>query len=481
MLRAIIVAAYCCFLSFAAQAQSLSSISQTAAPTGVRNVKLTANLSSLGSTISSNFVGISGEVGDFVNGFYQGTSGQWTSNGFTGNAASYISLVNLLGSAGEFRLGGGSSNVGTAPNITSGMSTSLNSFLGGLGGNWKLIYGLDLNAANSAAAATTAGNLATAVGTANVTFQFGNEPSLNGFTSATYTTAWNSYYTAVSGAVAGVKVAAVDDIINPGWGSVPTVVAGLTPGLAGMSFVSEHWYAFCSGVFASPVPIYLLSQIQMQQFASGGFSGSIGQYLVNTQAYGTTPQRMTETNSLCSRGQAGMSDRLMAAAWFINTAIVLANQGWAGMNVHSVWTGGIGVYNPMLITADNNFTATPIFYGMYLFSKIQGQQIAALAFSNAVSNIAGIATVGGGGDANILAVNNDVSNPVLITPDQSTNWSTANVLRVKGNAGCSEANPTIGGASIGESGAWSGAAFALSKGQSVTLGPCEAALIQIQP
>jgi hypothetical protein len=470
-------------LSGGVHAQSINWVGGGQAAQG-HSLSVTANLSSLGATIPSSFIGFSADTTDFINGFYQGTTGSWSSAGFTGNAASFISLAQLvLGSGCTFRLGGSDSDAGTPPTVTSGMANNLNSFLGAIGCP-TLIYGLDLVANNSAAAATTAGTLATAIGTANVVFQFGNEPSLESITAANYVTRWNAYYTAVTGTVGGAKLAATDDIINPGWGSVPTVISQLTPGLAGLTMVTEHWYPFCNGMFSSPVPAILLSQIQMQQFTTGGLSpGSTGQYLINTQAYGATPQRMTETNSICSRGQAGMSDRMMASAWFINTAIVLANQGWAGMNPFQVWFGGIGNYNPTVITADNNFAPSPVFYGMFLFAKIQGQQTAALAYANSGTNIVGIATKGGNGNANILVVNNDVLNPVSVKPDQSSAWTTAKVLLVNdsdGN-GCASSVPFVGGAAIGESGAWTGGPTTINSGASVTIPPCGAALIQIQP
>lgn len=449
-----------------------------------RSAAINANVAGAGLTIPSNFVGISGEVGDFTAGFYQGISGSWTSNGFTGNAASYISLVGLLGAAGSFRLGGGSSDAGTAPAISAGMATNINSFLGGLGASWKLIYGLDLVANDTATAATTAANLATAVGVNNVVFQFGNEPSINGFTSAQYITRWNAYYTAVTGSVASAKVGSVDDIINIGWGVVPTVVASLTPAVAGMSFISQHWYSFCNGTWPSAVPAILLQSAISNQLGNNlfGAANNGAGYLSNDGATGATPQRMSETNSICSRGQLGMSDRLMAATWFINVAATLASQGWAGMNIHSVWTGGIGAYNPVLITADQNFTATPVFYGMFLFSKIQGQQIVPSSVGGN-ANVQAIATKGANGNANIIAVNNDVNNPVTVTPTQSAAWTTANVLMVKDNDGngCGSASPVVGGQPIGESGAWSGTPFSIANGGSISIPPCGAALIQIQP
>lgn len=442
------------------------------------SVTVSANVAGSGVTIPADFVGISAETGDFTAGFYQGTTGNWTSNGFTGTAASYINTLKLLGSHGVFRIGGGSSDAATAPTITAGMSTNLNSFLAALGANWTLIYGLDLIANDTTAAATTATNIATAVGVANVIFSFGNEPGLNGFTTATYATRWNSYWTAVSGAVTNVKVAAIDDVINPGWGSQPTVIAALTPGLAGLTEVSEHWYIMCRDTFTSPVPSILIGEVYQEQFAAMSAS-NLGQYLINTFSYGAKPQRMTETNTICARGQSGMSDRLVAATWFLNSAMVLANYGWAGINIHSVWWGGLGIYNPIQIAADGNFIAAPIFYGMYLFSRIEGEQIIPSSVGGK-GNVAAIATLGAGGNANIIAVNNDVSNSVMVTPGQSAAWSTATVLSLSGT-GCSDASPTLGGQSIGESGAWTGTTTTIGNGASISIPPCGAALIKIQP
>lgn len=474
-------------LVFGCQAQQGLPAGQlaNAGPPPARAASISVNIGGSGLTIPTNFVGLSGEVGDFTAGFYQGNSGQWTSNGTTGNAASYISVINLLGPNGVFRLGGGSSDAVTAPTITSGMASNLDTFLSALGNGWTLIYGLDLIANDTVTAATTAINLAAAVGVSNVVLQFGNEPSINGFTAAAYTTRWNSYYTAVTGVVSSPKVAAVDDIINIGWGVVPTVIAGLTPGLSGMSFVSQHWYSFCNGTWSGSVPSIMISSIYQNRYGAGIFGGANAGagFLSNQGKTGAITQRMSETNTICDRGQAGMSDRLMASTWVLDMALVLASNGWAGINLHSVWWGGsTGVYNVTAVQPDLNFAPTPVFYGMLLFSKIEGEQIVPSAVGGN-ANVAAIATKGANGNANIIAVNNDVTNASSVTVDQSSAWTTATVLQIKGGVGqgCADPSPTIGGQAIGESGVWSGAPFTIRKGTAVALGPCESVLISVQP
>ena len=194
---------------------------------------------------------------------------------------------------------------------------------------------------------------------------------------------------------------------------------------------------------------------------------------------------ITESFKGASGGLVGVSDRLAAAAWYVNEAIVFANIGWSGINTHNA-NQSISIpndpYDPVVQQVDGNFGPGPIFYGMYLFSKIEGQQTAAVAVGGN-ANVNAIATKGGNGNANILVVNNDANGPVAVTPAQSSAWTTANVLKLSTSDGanCTSANPTVGGQPIGEGGTWTGAPYSIANGASVTLNPCEAALIQIQP
>lgn len=70
-----------------------------------------------------------------------------------------------------------------------------------------------------------------------------------------------------------------------------------------------------------------------------------------------------------------------------------------------------------------------------------------------------------------------------ITPTQINFWTTANVLKISTSDGnnCTSGNPTIGGQPIGKSGLWAGSPSSINNGQSISLQPCEAALIQILP
>ena len=444
---------------------------------GPRSVTLTANLAATGYTVPADFVGYSFELTGLVPGNYLTGSG------------SLCSLAGLIGTSGSIRIGGISSDGATPPALTQPIANGLESFRACLGSGWKIIYGLDLVAANSTTAATQAGFLNTASGS-NVIFQFGNEPiDGSNFTVSTYQTAWNAYQTAVTGAVPSAKLAAWDD---GNFGQTQTAINGLTGGLAGLTYVTQHYYnSPCSVAESASVMIGKMI-INTTIPLAAGLSAILQN--VGWATASSIKTRMTESNTICSGGVAGSSDRMMAAAWYLNEAILLANGGYNGVNTHNVFwwpaSGGapiIGTANPntygaLLLSGDGNFYPGSIFYGLYLFSKIEGQQT--ISLSQAGNGfVQSIASKGGGGNANILAVNNDLFNPVVITPAQSSAWTTANVLQIKSpsGAGCTEASPTVGGQAIGESGAWSGAPFSIANGASVTLGPCEAALIQIQP
>lgn len=422
-----------------------------------RVATVAVNLSSLGLTIPTNFVGLSAENQDFINGYYQGA---------TGHAASFIAVANMLGSHGVLRIGGGTADEATSPALTSQMATNLATFVAGLGANWTTIYGLDLFAANSAVAATQAGYLATALGVTKVTFQMGNEPVSSGnFTNSTYETAWNSYYTAISGAVTGALFAAWDDY---SLASTQTIIAALTPGLSGMSYVTQHFYTTHGASATEP---QMLAILQGSTFNTNiGWAGAI-------------PTRMTETNSINLRGVAGMSDRLMSATYILNEMMVLAEEGWNGINVHECYTlaGAACVYNPIAQQLDSNFAPGPIFYGLYLFAQIEGDQIAQSAVGGNGSNVDAIAVAGAGGKAIILVANDDPVSSVSVTPSETVAWSAASVLLLttSDGLGCSSASPLLGGQAMGESGRWGGQPSLISNGQAVSIPPCGAALITI--
>ena len=117
---------------------------------------------------------------------------------------------------------------------------------------------------------------------------------------------------------------------------------------------------------------------------------------------------------------------------------------------------------------------------MLLFSKIEGQKIVNTSLFSA-SSVKAISTKGSSGNANILIVNNDTSYALLAKPDQSNNWSTAEIYVINSSLGCVDTSPALNGYVIGEGGSWAGSPAILNRGSSISIPPCGAALVEIQP
>jgi hypothetical protein len=422
-----------------------------------------ANVSSPGASIPSTFVGISTEVYDLVTlGMFQGT---------TGAAASYIGMMKLLSSNGVFRIGGAIAETVTPPALTQPIANSFASFISATG--WtKVLYTLDLKSNNAATAASQAGFLVTAFGSSSpLIFQFGNEPIASGnFTTSTYPTAWNSYYTSVVAAVPGVQVAADDDFLVS---TTKTTLPNLSVGISGLTEITVHYYPFPAGSFSATNPASTLINSVPNALSTSNL-GSIQSW------HGTTPYVMAESNSLSQQGYNGLSNTMAAATWFLSYGIGLINGGWGEVNIHNNYDSTT-YYNPIVQVDSNNFSASPIFYGMYMLAQIEGQQTLPIAMSNN-NNVAVISTLRTTGKANILISNNNQGSSVTVQPDQSSAWSTAKVLLMTDGAGqgCGDGTVLLGGQAIGNGGAWNGATFNISSGQTITLDPCAAALVQIQ-
>lgn len=423
-----------------------------------------ATTSSPGITIPAGYVGLSVEAQDLISGYFQGNSGTWNS---VASATSFIGLANLLGANGSFRIGGGSCSTSTTPALTQLMVTNLGTFLTALGAGWtKPIYCLDLFANNAALAATQAGYFATTFGAANVSLALNNEPVSSGqYSIATYQTAWNAYYTTINGSVAGAKYSAWDDY---SFGNTQAVINGLTPSVSGLTGVTYHWYN-SNGTLTT----------------ASAFLNSIaafGAWNQNTSWAGSTPQRLSETNSVNFGGIHNISDGLISAAWFINQASTLIPLGYAGVNVHMFFGGesvgkSQGIYNPFVLNGDQNFSPGAIFYGMYLVTKLQGEQLLPLSINS--GSVTGLAALRASGKANFLLVNNSLNSYASVTVSQDVAFTTATQLILSGTS-CSDTAPKLGGFPIGESGVWAGAASTISSGQPTIIPPCGAAFVSVQ-
>jgi hypothetical protein len=304
-------------------------------------------------------------------------------------------------------------------------------------------------------------------GTSRLIFSAGNEGNWN-------LTNFNSFYSAIT-AVYSTAQFELEDCGTCGTSTMEADAAASTPGMAGLALITYHKYP---AAYASPAQFIFDTE---PVFCSGTPVNCLA-----TFASGRV--RVTEMAGISGGGVQGITDRMMASTWFINSAINLANGGYQGVNAFNSNNGSPvyshpAYYSPLIYhSGDSTWWPSPEFYGMILFSKIEGQVTATVTNSGS-GNVNRIATIGPNGNANILVSNSDPGNPVVVTPAQSSSWTTAKVWDVEpaSSQWCFDPNATYGGAQIGESGAWTGAYKTISNGGTVTIQPCGAAVIEIQP
>lgn len=410
------------------------------------SIYISANLASPSSVIPNDFVGFSFETSKLI-----------STNGF-GAASPLIPVINLLGANGTIRIGGLSSDSNPVPALTQSIANNLKSFTDGLGVGWSLIYTLDFSINNSAAAVTQAGYIINAYGVGNVQFQLGNEPN-NYLSAVNYRTRWNDYYSALSTAYPTIRMSGPDADTES---AVQSYTTGLTLSSAQLNRVTSHFYS------TGPAPVAGLTAQSMLAFvASENWS-------LNA-AYAPGQLQNSESNTVWNGGQDGLSNRLVAATWFIYTFQKMIAAGWEAINIHTTDNGCN--YCAFALQGGGGELPMPIFYGMYMVAQIQGQTEVSTTNGNA-GIVPAISTQRAVGKANIL-VTNISANQVYIKPDQSSAWSTASVILLSGTS-CTDANPTLGGQVIGEGGSWSGVPFTINSGDLVSIPACGAALVQIQ-
>jgi hypothetical protein len=447
--------------------------SKTASAQGTMGA-VVADVYSAGATIPPVFVGFSSETRDVIQ------RDVITHDGiFTPNNQSLISLLRLLGPNGVWRIGGNASDTEPAPLLTPQIASDASRFISSVGPGWNTIYGLDgrikISSINDPSAVTIAVEQAryilNAFPSGSIAFQIGNEPDdpklWDGGTMDNWLSIFKSYYDALTNTYSGLQFGGPDTDLSRIWWSGQTDLGN------GFTYRTGHKYLGCS--------------------SDGPFT--LDQVLNNASVAGTTyfGATISEFGIICEGGIPGITDRLIAATYYLKLAQSAAAYGYSGIYPHNVltlqeWPDGmkrLAYYNQFVQQPDGGWSPAPMFFGMYLFAKLEGQQLINISTTLGGSLVSSLATVApsgsaNSGNANILVVNGDTQNEVTVMPDQNKPWSTANLYLLSGQD-CTDPNPVLNGVAIGEGGAWAGSPAAISKGQGVQIPPCGAALIMIQP
>jgi hypothetical protein len=412
---------------------------------------VTADLNSPGPVIPLNFVGFSDEVPDVI-----------ADTVFVPSNTSLISLIQLLGPNGTFRIGGGSSDTNPPPALMQQIANDVAAFMSVLGPGWNMIYGLDSAINDSGVAVTQAGYLQNALPSSQIAFQIGNEPEFVFGSEDSWAATLNSYYWALTAAYPGVNFGGPDTshFLDYTWADATVI------GRGGLEYLTTHKYDILP---CAPNPFVTPEQVMATATVPS--------------APGVT---ISEFGIICGGGQQGITDRLLAATYYLRLAQSAFAGGLVGIMPHNNLipldaNSHIAYYNQFVQQPDGGYSPAPMFYGMYLFAQLLGQMSVPATISSSLNNLASAnATIGPNGNANILVVNINTQRHITVKPQQNWLWATANVYLLSGQ-GCDDPSPVLNGYPIGEGGWWAGSAAVISRGQSVSIPACGAALIEIQP
>jgi hypothetical protein len=461
----VIVAALCAVLSaipLAVQAAVPAAVSAT----GTATISVSAWGRPSGA-LSNHFIGLSFESQTLNSGYRYDDVGN---------------LPQLLENLGTsvIRFGGNSADT-TFGGVTAGEAAALARLAQAT--HWKVLYTENLANFNAAQVTADARLVAAALGRSLYAFACGNEPDefahdgirAPGYTPADYITQVNACYNAIRGGDPGAEIEGPDTAGSSVW------LAQYAAAEAGtIRALGEHYYALgCSAADRNRVSavVTLLSAAQAAREET-----RLGGYLAAAQG-ADAPLRVTETNSACGGGIAGLSNAYATALWVIDYMLIGAEQGVEGMNFHGGLDTSCAGYTVLCQAGPNMYQPQPIYYGM-LFTRLlgTGQFLPVqVSTSSAAENIAAFALAGGGG--------------IRVMLENLGRQTTAAVLRLSGYRGPASRLNLTGPSPLATSGVEiQGASVAangtLTPGQpdtvsctpggcSVTLAPYSAAMVTV--
>ncbi len=222
--------------------------------------------------------------------------------------------------------------------VTAEAVRNLDGFLGETG--WSCIYGINLGTNTPERAAEEAAFAARTLGERLEYFQVGNEVDLFGrhlrdaatWNATIYLEQWMKYARAIGDAVPGARFGMPDIAGRMDW---LTEIAAAWPPIENKPEVVAltHHYYF-GGPATNPavnVPA-LLSRAAMERVQAMANTATAA-----AKAMGVAV-RMTEGNTCYRGGKPGVSDVFAAALWAADYALLLASNGYTGVNLH----GGSG-------------------------------------------------------------------------------------------------------------------------------------------
>jgi hypothetical protein len=169
------------------------------------------------------------------------------------------------------------------------------------------------------------------------------------------------------------------------------------------------------------------------------------------------PWRMCEINSFSGGGRPGVSDTFAGALWTLNTMLLLARDGCAGVNMETGMNqlGFVSSYSPIQDDGKGMNSAGVPYYGMLAFSTAFAgcNQVLPVELSAASDTVTACAFALDGKLRSFVIVNTDADSDALVETAK-LGLHNAFILRLEAPSQDSSSGVTFGGATVDPSGRW---------------------------
>ena len=447
--------------------------SLTLEATGTRTtstVNATVSFSGTGKALNPSFVGLSYE------------KLQVTTDFFTSNNVPLIDLLSLLG-PGVLRIGGGTVDTtgwggisNTIP-ITAAQVDALAGFVNALQGNWKVIYGLNLESNTADNCEAEAVYAANDLGSNLLGFEIGNEPEFGFSTYSSFLGRWRLMAAACTNhvpdwAVTNGGAGWILDGADAGQGQLSAYTDPFASNESGVaSLLTQHFYVASAGAPNDTMQQLFLPNPSLVSLVTNIVGAATGNCSLGA--------RISECGSYSGGGILGVSDAYGAALWSLDYMFTVALNGGQGVNFHG---GGRSPYSPLVDNGTNVTAVNPEFYGLEMFSLVPPGNVVPTTVALATNiNFTAYGVKCTSGGISTLLNNKEVNDTVAVSVNLGTNVSGAILYELTGASLFDTNDYTLGGATINPDGTWGGDGQAIvqtSNGQlTVNVPPMSAYLL----
>jgi hypothetical protein len=468
---------------------ALSLLMALATAQGQSPVSVSVDQSNPGQTVSSDFAGFSVEMllafpdanGNYLfSGSNTALIGMFKSLGIKSLRMGGNSADNVADNNGQLPIDAACAAADKCPN-----ADSLYAFAQAAG--VTVLFTLRLKVNDPNAAAVEAGYIMKHYSSLTKCFEVGNEPNVYISSFSTYDTDFKAYRAAVLNVAPSAKFCA-PAVTNGGGQPWAESFATEYKGDPTIELVCGHFYPGArTGAISGDIN-YILDPSRL--------SGGANNY---TEFYNNFPSfavaagetwRIEETNSLVNQGESGVSDVYTATLWALDYMHWWAQQHNAGgLNFHE---GASSVYNAFRpTTLSGSYTAEPLAYGIKAFSLGgAGQNLTTTIGSNTGNvNITAYGLLDPAtGNLFVTLINKEHfsgAKSATVTLNPGATYSAGKVWSLQQASGdvTVATGITLGGATIGGNGTWTGTPASVSPSSSgdftISVPAASAAIVEI--